>query len=54
MGWHRPYGLKRMPLPAKQHTYPVVTLALKLIVLLLASVAVAIFIVLAPIFRVPT
>lgn len=53
MRFHRPYGLKRMPLPAKHHTYPAVILALKAIVLLLVVAFVAILIFLAPIFRVP-
>ena len=54
MNFYRPYGLKRMPLPARHHTYPVVTLALNAIVILLVVSFVAILIVLAPVFRVPT
>ena len=54
MRFHRPYGIKHMPLPTRQHTFNVVTLALKMIALLIVIFVVALIIVLAPIFKIPT
>ena len=54
MNFYRPYSLKRMPHPTRHHTYPAVTLALKMIARLIVIFVVALIIVLAPIFKIPT